>query len=167
MLFGPKNTWFTRGPKSIAEMGVASVALTLCLALMTLGLSIPNDVGSKLFVAELRRSAATKAEFEGRAAVGFIVRINLKNRELTVEPVDAPFVENHSYHLWLLPQGTTLPIFLGIISPAAPKSIAWPFSNTLGDLTNATLEVSLEPADSPTGQRPTGRILFLGRLFAS
>jgi anti-sigma-K factor RskA len=56
---------------------------------------------------------------------------------------------------------------LGTISPAAAKSIAWPFSNTLGDLTNATLEVSLEPADSPAGRRPTGRILFLGRLFAS
>ena len=121
MLFGPKNTWFTRGPKSIAEMGVASVALTLCLALMTLGLSIPNDVGSKLFVAELRRSAATKAEFEGRAAVGFIVSINLKNRELTVEPVDAPFVENHSYHPLVLAAGHDPADIFGHYFASCPK----------------------------------------------
>jgi anti-sigma-K factor RskA len=79
---------------------------------------------------------------------------------LNPQPVEAGQV----MQLWALPQGATAPISLGLI-PAAGRLTVTPA--TLRPEPGMLIEISLEPpGGSPTG-RPTGPILFIGRLTAA
>jgi anti-sigma-K factor RskA len=144
------------------------VALTICLAPMLVWVLERRADPPTVFVAELKRAAGTTTdEIMGSnpGAPFFVVMVDLKAREFTVQPVADQLLPQRSYHLWLLPQGTTIPISLGLISHSASRSAPWPFSGVLGDLTNATLEVTLEPEGGSPRKRPTGPVVFLGGLF--
>lgn len=66
--------------------------------------------------------------------------------------------------LWALPQGATAPTSLGLI-PAAGRVTVTPAQ--LRPEPGMLIEISLEPpGGSPTG-RPTGPVLFIGRLTAA
>ena len=63
--------------------------------------------------------------------------------------------------LWALPQGATAPTSLGIIPPDGRFTVT---PSNLRPQPGMLIEISLEPpGGSPTG-RPTGPILFIGRL---
>ena len=73
-----------------------------------------------------------------------------------------PVPEDRVMQLWALPQGATAPTSLGLI-PAAGRLTVTP--STIRPEPGMLIEISLEPpGGSPTG-RPTGPILFIGRLL--
>ena len=75
-----------------------------------------------------------------------------------------PIEEGRVMQLWALPQGATAPTSLGLI-PSEGRLTVTPA--TLRPAPGMLIEISLEPpGGSPTG-RPTGPILFIGRLTAA
>jgi anti-sigma-K factor RskA len=63
--------------------------------------------------------------------------------------------------LWALPQGATAPTSLGLIPPEGRVTVT---PSAISPEPGMLIEISLEPpGGSPTG-RPTGPILFIGRL---
>jgi anti-sigma-K factor RskA len=81
----------------------------------------------------------------------------LRLASLNPQPVDADRV----LQLWALPQGATAPTSLGLI-PAAGEVTVTP--ETLRPQPGMLIEISLEPPGGSTTGRPTGPVLFIGRL---
>ncbi|CAH0293130.1 anti-sigma factor domain-containing protein [Roseomonas sp. CECT 9278] len=82
----------------------------------------------------------------------------LRLAALNPQPVPADRV----MQLWALPQGASAPTSLGLI-PAAGRLTVTP--STIRPQPGMLIEITLEPpGGSPTG-RPTGPILFIGRLL--
>jgi anti-sigma-K factor RskA len=66
--------------------------------------------------------------------------------------------------LWALPQGATAPTSLGLVPESGRFSVT---PTTLRPSPGMLIEITLEPpGGSPTG-RPTGPVLFIGRLSAA
>jgi anti-sigma-K factor RskA len=84
----------------------------------------------------------------------------LRLASLNAQPVDADRV----LQLWALPQGATAPTSLGLI-PAAGEVTVTP--QTLRAQPGMLIEISLEPPGGSTTGRPTGPVLFIGRLSAA
>ena len=84
----------------------------------------------------------------------------LRLASLNPQPVDPDRV----LQLWALPQGATAPISLGLI-PAAGEVTVTP--ETLRPQPGMLIEISLEPPGGSTTGRPTGPVLFIGRLSAA
>lgn len=72
-----------------------------------------------------------------------------------------PVAEGRVMQLWALPQGETAPTSLGLV-PEGGRMVVTP--RTLRPTPGMLIEITLEPpGGSPIG-RPTGPILFIGRL---
>lgn len=79
---------------------------------------------------------------------------------LNAQPVPSDKV----LQLWALPQGATAPTSLGLIPPQGQVTVT---PTTVRPEPGMLIEISLEPpGGSPTG-RPTGPVLFIGRLTAA
>jgi anti-sigma-K factor RskA len=76
-----------------------------------------------------------------------------------------PVPPDRVMQLWALPQGATAPTSLGLISPEAGQySVS---TTAVRPEPGMLVEITLEPpGGSPTG-RPTGPVLFIGRLSAA
>ena len=76
-----------------------------------------------------------------------------------------PVPPDRAMQLWALPQGATAPTSLGLIAPEAGQhSVS---TTAIRPEPGMLIEITLEPpGGSPTG-RPTGPILFIGRLSAA
>ncbi len=73
-----------------------------------------------------------------------------------------PVPSDRVMQLWALPQGATAPTSLGLIRTPERFSVT---PTTIRPEPGMLIEITLEPPDgSPTG-RPTGPILFIGRLL--
>ena len=66
--------------------------------------------------------------------------------------------------LWALPPGATAPTSLGLI-PAEGRVTVTP--ETIRPQAGMLIEISLEPPGGSTTGRPTGPVLFIGRLSAA
>ena len=72
-----------------------------------------------------------------------------------------PIPPDRVMQLWALPQGATAPTSLGLIPPEGRLTVT---PRTIRPEPGMLIEITLEPpGGSPTG-RPTGPILFIGRL---
>ena len=88
-------------------------------------------------------------------AQGDTIRLAALNRQ-EIEP-------GRVAQLWALPQGATAPTSLGLVPEGGRFSVT---PTTLRPSPGMLIEITLEPpGGSPTG-RPTGPILFIGRLSA-
>ena len=73
-----------------------------------------------------------------------------------------PLPPDRVMQLWALPQGASAPTSLGLIRTPERYSVT---PTTIRPEPGMLIEISLEPpGGSPTG-RPTGPILFIGRLL--
>nr|WP_281419436.1 anti-sigma factor [Falsiroseomonas tokyonensis] len=80
-------------------------------------------------------------------------------RLASVNPRPAP--EGRALQLWALPQGATAPTSLGLIPAEGRINVA---PTTIRPSPGMLIEITVEPpGGSPIG-RPTGPILFIGRL---
>ena len=75
-----------------------------------------------------------------------------------------PIPSDRVMQLWALPQGATAPTSLGLIPPEGRLTVT---PSGIRPEPGMLIEITLEPpGGSPTG-RPTGPILFIGRLTAA
>lgn len=87
-------------------------------------------------------------------------RGQLRLASLNAQPIPTDRV----MQLWALPQGATAPTSLGLIPPEGRLTVT---PATIRPEPGMLIEISLEPpGGSPIG-RPTGPILFIGRLAAA
>ncbi len=76
-----------------------------------------------------------------------------------------PVPDDRVMQLWALPQGATAPTSLGLIPAEQGRLTVTP--STIRPEPGMLIEITLEPpGGSPTG-RPTGPVLFIGRLAAA
>jgi anti-sigma-K factor RskA len=87
-------------------------------------------------------------------------RGGLRLAALNARPVEPDRV----LQLWALPQGATAPTSLGLIPDGGRISVA---PGTIRPEPGMLIEISLEPPGGPTTGRPTGPVLFIGRLAAA
>ena len=84
----------------------------------------------------------------------------LRLASLNPRPIEADRV----MQLWALPQGATVPTSLGLVPEGGRMTVT---PSTIRPSPGMLIEITLEPpGGSPTG-RPTGPILFIGRLSAA
>ncbi len=125
---------------------------------------------SALLLADALRSVPPAQHWAGvlqaESAVPAIgLSLDLQSRSLTVQP-QAPPPEGQIYELWLLtgepPSATVLGRVRGeaVLQPDALRRL------TRAQLRNATLAVSLAPADSVPGSQPAGDLVLRGKLLA-
>ena len=145
---------------------VGACALAACLALAVLWFKdLPGNPAT--LIAQLQRSAAGALLEDGPniwTPFGFEVSFDFRASTMIVSPVAAGETSTLHYQLWLLPRDNGPPISLGLI--ALPKTTTSPWLATYppDDLLNTTLAVSLEPeGGSPTG-KPSGPLVFVGKL---
>ena len=108
------------------------------------------------YVAVLQRDAASPA---------FLLTFDLDKRTLTVRTVGAPFQAGKSYELWLVSDRFTAPRSLGLIGNEEFTQRPQLANYDAVTINRATYAVSLEPeGGSPTG-KPTGPVLYSGKLL--
>ncbi|ONG50889.1 hypothetical protein BKE38_17260 [Pseudoroseomonas deserti] len=83
-------------------------------------------------------------------------------RLAALNPQPAP--EGRVLQLWALPQGATAPTSLGLIPPSGAVSIA---PGRVAPSPGMLIEITLEPPGGSPNPRPSGPILFIGRLAAA
>jgi anti-sigma-K factor RskA len=108
------------------------------------------------FVAVLQRDAASPA---------FLLTFDLERRTLTVRTVGAPRQAGKSYELWLVSDRFASPRSLGLIGSEEFTQRPQLANYDAVTINRATYAVSLEPeGGSPTG-KPTGPVLYSGKLL--
>ncbi len=107
------------------------------------------------FVAVLQKDAASPA---------FIVSVNVSTRQLTVRPVAADRPAGKSYELWLVNDKYDGPKSLGLIQNANFTTTEKLQTYSDADVQTSVLAVSLEPEGGSTTGKPTGPVLFAGKL---
>jgi anti-sigma-K factor RskA len=150
-------------------LAMGACALAACLALVVAWFKDLPSIPTTL-IAQLQRSAAGAALDDGPnvwTPFRFEVSFDFRASTIMVSPVAAGASSTLHYQLWLLPQDRGPPISLGLI--ALPKTTTSPWLATYppDDLVNTTLAVSLEPeGGSPIG-KPSGPLVFVGKLSHS
>ncbi len=110
----------------------------------------------KNLVAVLQKDAASPA---------FLVTVNVEDRLMTVQPVDAKRQAGKSYELWIVHDSLGAPKSLGVIDDASAMQRPTLAAYKRDVIEGATLAVSLEPeGGSPTGA-PTGPVVFAGKMI--
>jgi anti-sigma-K factor RskA len=109
-------------------------------------------------VAVLQKDAASPA---------FLVTVNIEDRLMTVQPIAAKQPAGKSYELWIVQDSLGAPKSLGVIDQdkAATRPTLAAYKPDV--IESATYAVTLEPeGGSPTG-KPTGPVVFAGKLIPS
>lgn len=136
-----------RGATAVA----GALAAVLAVALMMRGMPMSSE--PKFIVALAVPNAPTPDFVVSIAASGRLTVHNLR-------PVTAG--EGHDFELWILPAGRTVPQSLGILRGDAPITVGPRVTTDM-----AQLMVSLEPEGGSRTGRPTGPVVYAGRLGPS
>ncbi len=93
------------------------------------------------------------------------VALNAETGELRIERVSGTVTPGRSHELWLIADGASAPVSLGLLEGEA--TVLTLADDRRGLLENAVLAISDEPeGGSPTGQ-PTGAVLATGQVRSS
>lgn len=145
-----------RSVRSWRAAAITASAVAACLAVAFGVREFQPKPKQENFVAVLQKDATSPA---------FLVTVNIEDRIMTVQPVAAKPEAGKSYELWLVQDSLGAPKSLGVIDER--KVIARPTLAAYKPdvIESATFAVSLEPeGGSPTG-KPTGPVVFSGRLI--
>jgi anti-sigma-K factor RskA len=147
--FRRQLTWWKRAT-------AAATALAAALALwVAIGPNLRHSAAPQGFIAVLQRT---------NDAPAFVMRADLSDRALSVEPVSAAPIPGKSYELWIIDSDLGAPRSLGLLGQTESSKSRLPNvpSNVL---TRATYAVTIEPqGGSPTGS-PTSAPVFFGHLL--
>jgi anti-sigma-K factor RskA len=94
----------------------------------------------------------------------FLVSVDPVNRTLTVRRVSAAPETSRSYELWLISNKYPAPRSLGLVGASEFTARELPLEVDTDTIKSASYAISLEPAGGSTTGRPTGPILFKGRM---
>jgi anti-sigma-K factor RskA len=156
-----------RPPRSRRALVAAAFALAACLALLVVW---PRDLSGfpSTLTAQLQRSAVAGAVLDDGTNVWtpfrFEVSLDFRSSTMVVSPVAAAPSPTQHYQLWLLPQDSGPPISLGMIVLPQPTTSPWLATYPPDGLVQTTLAVSLEPAGGSTTGKPSGPLVFVGKL---
>jgi anti-sigma-K factor RskA len=145
-------------------LAAGACALAACLAIITVWLSPKSSAGPARLVAELERNPNLADRTNPTVSLGFVVYFDLRASSMIVSPFAVPPGLRRDYQLWLVPEGSTPAISLGIISLAEPTVSPWLATYAPSDLVHARLAVSLEPPGGSPKGIPTGPTMFVGTL---
>ncbi|RPE66439.1 anti-sigma-K factor RskA [Pacificibacter maritimus] len=155
-LFGPEKSGFSLQGlfgRRFAYLAFASLAALAIIA----GPVVFNTATAPEYVAEIAgedRSLVVAAAYDQETA------------ELSINRTAGAAIAGRSLELWLIAEGATAPVSLGVLSDAQLATVIIP--EDLRDLMlGGTLAISDEPiGGSPTGA-PTGAVLAAGEIISS
>ncbi len=137
-----------------SAIAASAIAASLILAVGVRELT-PQPKPKNL-VAVLQKDATSPA---------FLVTVNVEDRLMTVQPVDAKRQAGKSYELWIVHDSLGAPKSLGVIDDVSAMQRPTLAAYKRDVIEGATLAVSLEPeGGSPTGA-PTGPVVFAGKMI--
>lgn len=97
----------------------------------------------------------------------FLLTIDTRTNNCVISAVNAPKQDAKSYEVWLVSDQMPAPKSLGVMAEGDMHVMPMDNGPDTAMFMNATFAVSLEPqGGSPTG-KPTGPVLFQGKLFRS
>ena len=133
-------------------------ALAAVLALYVAGMSLrPPPAPATRYVAVLDR---------GEASPALIVTVEPAARRITIRPLATAAVEDHTLQLWLIAGGAAPPKSLGLLDQGHATTLDLPPQLEASVRPSAALAVSLEPPGGSPTDRPTGPVIYQGRLLA-
>lgn len=142
----PARTWFDNLWRGWA---IGATAVAAGLAALLIARPAPEAPGMMTVLLTQRDQPAWIVEADRGG--------QLRLASLNAQPIPPDRV----MQLWALPQGATAPTSLGLIPPEGRLTVT---PTTIRPEPGMLIEITLEPpGGSPTG-RPTGPILFIGRL---
>ena len=136
----------TNAPWQLAT--AASLVLAAALGIYAF---VPNSQSAEPMLAALSPAGVPGAQF--------MVRVDRAGLA-TVFPLGpaAANTEGRSLQLWSLAEGATIPASLGLLNPGGAARLR------IRSATGTRLLVTLEPAGGSTTGKPTGPVVFAGRL---
>ncbi|MBS0240309.1 MAG: anti-sigma factor [Proteobacteria bacterium] len=145
--------------RSVAVWRTAALFASAIAASLVVAIGIgkfPPTPKQQNLVAVLQRDAGSPA---------FLVTVNIEDRVLTVQPVDAKPEPGKSYELWIIQDTLGAPKSLGVIDQ--PKTIARPTLAAYEPdvIESAKYAVTLEPEGGSPSGKPTGPVVFAGKLM--
>ncbi len=97
----------------------------------------------------------------------FLLTVDTETHKLVVSAINAPKQEAKTYEVWLVSDKMPAPKSLGVMDEGDMHVMPMKDGDETSMFMNATYAVSLEPAGgSPTG-KPSGPVLYTGKLFKS
>lgn len=138
--------------------GVAMAASAIAAALVVV-------IGVREFGPRPKQQNLVAVLQKDAASPAFLVTVNIEDRVMTVQPIAAKPEAGKSYELWLVQKSLGAPKSLGVIDEqhAMKRSTLAAYKPDV--IESATFAVSLEPqGGSPTG-KPTGPVVFAGKLI--
>jgi len=153
--------------------GVLALLLAAFIALSQIAPGLVQAVGIRV----PRLFAATPAEAPGSQLVAvlqheptspaFLLTVDPQSRILTVRRVSAKAGAGHSYELWLIPQGSSQAVSLGVVGEEQFTQRSLPSGIDAGTMQTASYEITFEPAGGSKTGAPSGPILFTGTMVQS
>jgi anti-sigma-K factor RskA len=153
---GPRLSWLWVGWAITATLAAAVLAVLALLP--SLGLSPPPPP----------RMMASMVAFAQRTAPSWLVEVDARGQlrlipfRATTGPRAVP-PEGRVLQFWGLLPGASTPTDLGVL-PRVPAVVTIP-TQTLQPVADMILEISVEPEGGSKIGRPTGPIVFMGRLL--
>ncbi|MGE5539351.1 MAG: anti-sigma factor domain-containing protein [Gemmatimonas sp.] len=135
---------------------IASLAAAAALA-FTIAVT-PVPAPGPAYVAVLNDTAAQSP--------GFVVTVNLHDKELSVRPSRPVSTAGRDLELWLIPAGSQTPQSLGLVDAAVATTKPIEGAALLTLAADAALAISLEPQGGSPSGAPTGPVLFAGPVVA-
>lgn len=157
--------------RQAAEATVAALRRHVRRWQWTAGLSIAASLliavalGVTMMVARQEPAELVAVLAKDAAAPAFVVSVDAQSHKLTVRPVAVSTLPGKSYELWLVNPRYDAPRSLGLIDPASVTRTDRLAAYSADVIGTSALAVSLEPkGGSPTG-KPTGPVLFSGKII--
>ena len=138
---------------------------TTAIAASAIAASLVVALGVREFQPKPKQQNLVAILQKDAASPAFLVTVNIEDRVMTVQPVAAKPEPGKSYELWIVQDSLGAPRSLGVIDD--PNRMMRPTlaAYKTDVIESATFAVSLEPeGGSPTG-RPTGPVVFSGKLI--
>jgi anti-sigma-K factor RskA len=135
------------------------------LAASAIAAALVLTFGAKEFGPKPKQENLVAILQKDAASPAFLVTVNIEDRMMTVQPVAAKPAAGKSYELWLVQDSLGAPKSLGVVGEGSAVTRPTLAAYKPDVIESATFAVSLEPeGGSPTG-KPTGPVVFAGKLI--
>lgn len=142
----------------------AGLATAAALAVVFIAPRAPPAPYDTIVVSPPRPPHAVTTLMRDDGTPGWLAAVDPARGTLLLMPVPAPAdIENRVAELWLIPAGEA-PRSLGLLPANATREIAIPDDLRRALVEGSTLAVSLEPANGPPHDAPTGPIIAKGGI---
>lgn len=144
-----------------AATGLATAA---ALAMVFIGQRVPPTLLPTIVVTPTQQPRAVTTLTRDDGTPGWLASVDSARGTLLLMPVPAPAdIDGRVSELWLIPAGEA-PRSLGLLPAGETREVLIPDDLRRALIEGSTLAVSLEPANRPPHDAPTGPIIAKGSL---